>query len=84
MFFSIIVLFLILHAESYVNEENNEIDVFLVPRVNTVSNITPEHIQKWGWKVNDEGWVNWPDMQWRLWKNKPEIKLINKTPMPIE
>ena len=59
-------------------EENEEIDVFLVPRVNTVEGLTPEHIQKWGWKVNDAGWVNWPDYQWRIWKNKPEIKWVNK------
>jgi glycosyltransferase involved in cell wall biosynthesis len=59
-------------------EENNEIDVFLVPRVNTVEGLTPEHIQKWGWRVNDEGWVNWPDYQWRIWKNKTEIQWVNK------
>ena len=58
--------------------ENEEIDVFLVPRVNTVEGLTPEYIAKWGWRVNDEGWVNWPDYQWRIWKNKPEIKWINK------
>jgi glycosyltransferase involved in cell wall biosynthesis len=59
-------------------EENNEVDVFLVPRVNTVEGLTPEHIQKWGWRVNDAGWVNWPDYQWRIWKNKPEIVWVNK------
>ena len=59
-------------------EENEDIDVFLIPRVNTVEGLTPEHITKWGWRVNDAGWVNWPDMQWRLWKNKPEIKWVNK------
>jgi hypothetical protein len=59
-------------------EENNEVDVFLVPRVNTVKGLTPEHIQKWGWRVNDAGWVNWPDYQWRIWKNKPEIVWVNK------
>jgi hypothetical protein len=59
-------------------EENNEVDVFLVPRVNTVEGLTPEHISKWGWRVNDEGWVNWPDYQWRIWKNKPEIQWVNK------
>ena len=58
--------------------ENEEIDVFLVPRVNTVEGLTPEHIAKWGWRVNDDGWVNWPDYQWRIWKNKPEITWINK------
>jgi hypothetical protein len=59
-------------------EENENIDVFLVPRVNTVEGLTSEHIQKWGWRVNDEGWVNWPDFQWRIWKNTPEIQWVNK------
>ena len=58
--------------------ENENIDVYLVPRVNTVEGLTPEHTQKWGWRVNDAGWVNWPDYQWRVWKNKPEITWINK------
>jgi hypothetical protein len=71
-------------------EENENIDVFLVPRVNTVEGLTPEHIQKWGWRVTDTGsgldeeWVNWPDYQWRIWKNKPEIKWINKVHERLE
>ena len=59
-------------------EENPEMDVYLVPRVNTVDGLTPEHIAKWGWNVTETGWVNWPDFQWRIWKNLPEIKWINK------
>ena len=59
-------------------ETNPELDMFLVPRVNTVEGLTPEHIAKWGWRVNDEGWVNWPDLQCRIWKNKPELKWKNK------
>ena len=59
-------------------ETNSELDMFLVPRVNTVEGLTPEHIAKWGWRVNDEGWVNWPDLQCRIWKNKPELKWKNK------
>jgi glycosyltransferase involved in cell wall biosynthesis len=59
-------------------EENPEVEVYLVPRVNTVEGLTEEHIVKWGWKVNDEKWVNWPDYQWRIWKNKPEITWVNK------
>ena len=62
----------------YVLEENFDCDVFLVPRVNTVTGLTNEHISKWGWNVNDKGWVNWPDNQWRIWKNKSEIQWINK------
>ncbi|NBQ96823.1 MAG: glycosyltransferase [Microbacteriaceae bacterium] len=59
-------------------EENNEIDVFLVPRINTVEGLTAEHVAKWRWNVNNEGWVNWPDYQWRIWKNNAEITWINK------
>jgi hypothetical protein len=62
----------------YVLEENFDCEVFLVPRVNTVEGLTLSHIKKWGWNVNDHGWINWPDNQWRIWKNKPNIKWINK------
>jgi len=59
-------------------EQNPNNEVYLVPRVNTVSGLTQEHIQKWGWRVDEKGWVNWPDYQWRIWKKKPEIKWKNK------
>lgn len=59
-------------------EANPDNEVYLVPRVNTVEGLTQEHIQKWRWNVDDKGWVNWPDYQWRIWKNKPEIKWVNK------
>ena len=56
----------------------NNVDVILVPRVNTVQGITPQHIQAWGWKQNEKGWIQWPDHQWRIYKNDPGIKWINK------
>lgn len=62
----------------YILEVNQEVDVFLVPRVNTVEGLTPQHIQRWGWNVNEKQWVNWPDYQWRIYKNVPEIKWKNK------
>jgi glycosyltransferase involved in cell wall biosynthesis len=34
-------------------DSNPTVDMILVPRINTVSGITPEHIDAWGWKVND-------------------------------
>ena len=58
-------------------ESNPEVDVYLVPRINTVSGITEEHILKWGWKYENER-VNFPDYQWRIYKNTPSIKWINK------
>lgn len=57
---------------------NPEVHAFYVPRINTVEGLTDEHIQKWGWKVNEKGWVNFPDHQMRIWKNKPEIRWVNK------
>jgi hypothetical protein len=59
-------------------EENSIIDMLRVPRVNTVEGLTEEHIKKWGWNVNEKGWVNWADWQMRIYKNTPEIKWINK------
>jgi hypothetical protein len=59
-------------------EANPDNEVYLIPRVNTVEGLTQEHINKWGWRVNEKGWVNFPDYQWRVWKNIPEIKWINK------
>lgn len=51
----------------------NKIDVILVPRVNTVEGITEEDIQKWGWRVNKHGYINYPDLQSRICRNIPEI-----------
>jgi glycosyltransferase involved in cell wall biosynthesis len=56
----------------------NNVDVILVPRVNTVQGITQQHMQHWGWKQNDKGWIQWPDFQWRIYKNTPDIKWKNK------
>ena len=58
-------------------EKNSEVDVFYVPRVNTVAGITNEHIHEWRWHVNDKGWVNFPDPQMRIMKNIPSIRWEN-------
>ncbi len=58
--------------------ESNPIDLMLVPRINTVNGLTEQHIQKWGWKVNESGWVNFPDFQARIYKNSKEISWKNK------
>lgn len=59
-------------------EVNDDVEVFRIPRVNKVNGLTEEHIQKWGWQVGPQGNVNWPDYQWRIWKNKKDIKWQNK------
>jgi hypothetical protein len=65
-------------------ETNSSVEAYVVPRVNTVEGLTPEHIAKWGWHVNEKGWVNWPDYQWRIYKNTPDIKWKNKVHEVIE
>jgi hypothetical protein len=68
----------------YILEVNQDVDVLRVPRVNTVEGLTVQHIQKWGWNVNEKGWVNWPDHQWRIYRNTPEIKWKNKVHEVLE
>ena len=58
--------------------EANDIDLIWVPRVNTVNGITEQHIQQWGWRVSEAGWVNYPDYQSRIFKNSPEIRWQSK------
>ena len=62
---------------------NPEVDLYYVPRINTVSGITQEHIQKWGWRY-ENGKVNWPDYQTRLYRNSSDIKWRNKVHEVIE
>ena len=56
---------------------NPEVDMYAVPRWNIVEGITQEHIQKWGWRVDDQKRINWPDYQMRIYKNNKQIKWIN-------
>ncbi len=63
---------LIVNLEELLNA-NEDKDLVVVPRINTVEGLTPQHIQKWGWNVNEKGWVNFPDVQTRIYKNKETI-----------
>ena len=56
----------------------NSVDIIFVPRVNTVKGLTESHIQKWGWNVNENGWVNWPDYQTRIYKNTDDVEWHGK------
>jgi hypothetical protein len=63
-------------------ELNPKVDLIFVPRINTVNGITQEHINKWGWRVNENGWINFPDAQGRVyrkgmtWYGKVHEKII--------
>jgi hypothetical protein len=59
-------------------EDNSNVEMFSVPRINTVEDLTEQHIKQWSWRVDERGWVNYPDYQNRIFKNKSEIHWINK------
>lgn len=54
------------------------VDVIALPRINTVEGLTRDHIDKWRWFVDDNGWVNYPDYQTRICVNKKDIQWKNK------
>lgn len=54
--------------------QNPSIELLHVPRVNTVKGLNEHHLKRWNWIQNEEGWVQWPDYQPRILKNKSHIK----------
>lgn len=76
-------------------DTNPGIDMLIVPRINMVTGITPEHISKWNWNINTNGYINFPDWQTRIvrnvtsikWEGKVHERLVgytNYTHLPIE
>jgi glycosyltransferase involved in cell wall biosynthesis len=65
-------------------ELNPTIDCFLVPRINTVAGLTPKHIGQWGWRIDEHNRINFPDYQYRICKNKPEITWVGKVHEKLE
>ena len=55
-------------------EANEGIDLIYLPRINTVDGLTEQHARYWHWSVNEEGWVNFPDWQGRIFRNRPNIR----------
>jgi len=52
----------------------NDVDLIWIPRVNTIDGMTQEDIQRWGWRVTEKGWVNYPDYQARVFRNDKSIR----------
>lgn len=61
-------------------EMNPEVDCWAFPRVNTVEGIEnrPDLVKLWGWNLNEDNWINYPDYQLRGCLNKPEISWVGK------
>lgn len=58
---------LLVHLSEII-EAGGDTEVFALARVNTVTGLTQEDIDKWHWNVHGR-LVNWPDWQLRLYKN---------------
>ena len=54
--------------------EINDVDLLWIPRVNTVEGFTDEDVQRWGWRISEQGWVNYPDYQARVFRNRDDIR----------
>jgi glycosyltransferase involved in cell wall biosynthesis len=59
-------------------DANADADVLVVARVNTVTGLTPDHVRRWRWSINDQGWVNFPDPQARIYRNTDAICWVNR------
>lgn len=57
-------------------EANSEVELFFIPRINTVDGITMEHIEKWKWNLDKSGRINFPDYQGRVYRSN--LKWANK------
>ena len=52
----------------------NDVDLIWIPRVNTIDGMTQEDVQRWGWRVSEKSWVNYPDYQARVFRNDETIR----------
>ena len=68
----------LMNTIEWVINNNPKTDIFWVPRINKVEGLTQEHIDRWGWVVDNDKRVNFPDYQCRILKNVKRIKWKNK------
>ena len=56
--------------------EINDTDLVWVPRINIVNGITDFHLNLWKWRQTEQGWINFPDYQARIFRNVDHIKWV--------
>ena len=64
--------------------EINDTDLIWVPRINLVEGITDFHLNLWKWRVTEEGWINFPDYQARIFRNVDHINWVKPVHEIIE
>jgi len=50
-------------------------DLIYIPRINICPGFTQKWLESCNFTINDMGWINWPDMQSRIFKNKPYMRM---------
>jgi len=58
--------------------EINDTDLVWVPRINIVNGITSWHLKHWHWRQTEQGWINFPDYQARIFRNTDDIKWVRE------
>ena len=64
--------------------EINDTDLVWVPRINIVNGITDFHMNLWKWRQTEQGWINFPDYQARIFRNTENIKWVRAVHEHIE
>ena len=55
-------------------EVNDNVDLIWIPRVNTVEGFTQTDVRRYGWRMTENNWVNYPDYQARFFKRDENIR----------
>lgn len=64
-------------------EANDSNEAIWIPRLNYFHGVTQQDIMTWGWNYND-GMINFPDYQSRLYKNLEHIKYERRLHEKVE
>lgn len=58
--------------------KDSKAELIYVPRINIHPGSTQEWLDKCNFKVNEMGWINWPDMQGRIFINRPDMRMSSE------
>ena len=64
-------------------ESNSKNEVLWLPRLNYFIGVTDLDVMTWGWQLND-GMINFPDYQSRLYQNLPHIRYERRLHEKVE
>ena len=64
-------------------DSNSETEVIWLPRMNIFHGVTDNDIKQWGWRYED-GLINWPDVQSRLFRNMDHIRYERRLHEKVE